>query len=202
MNTNYVLIDFENVQPESLQLLTQEHFKVVVFVGASQNCLPFALADSMQQLGCRAQYVKISGNGRNALDFHIAYYIGRLVTIEPTARFHVIAKDTGYDPLIDHLRSQKIPAWRVTSVIDIPSVKAANATSVDERISLVIDKLHRMKDAKPRNKKTLSSTIGAVFLKQILPDEVEALIQIMVSRGHLKLTDSDQSVSYSLPTAV
>lgn len=131
MNTNYVLIDFENVQPESLQLLTQEHFKVLIFVGASQNSLPFALADSMQQLGCRAKYVKVSANRPNALDFHIAYYLGRLATSEPTARFHVISKDTGYDPLIEHLHSQQIPVRRVATIAEIPPI-AALAKSVTQ----------------------------------------------------------------------
>ena len=66
MRTNYVLIDFENVQPESLEQLTNDHFKVIVFVGASQVKLPFEVAASLQELGSRAEYVKISGNGSNA----------------------------------------------------------------------------------------------------------------------------------------
>jgi hypothetical protein len=32
-----VLVDYENVQPESLSALAEDHFKVVVFVGASQS---------------------------------------------------------------------------------------------------------------------------------------------------------------------
>lgn len=124
MNTNYVLIDFENVQPASLELLTAEHFKVVVFVGACQNWVPFELAASLQQFGSRAQYVKVSARGSNALDFHIAYYLGRLAAAEPAAHFHVISKDTGFDPLIEHLRSQQIPVRRVGGVTEIPIVEA------------------------------------------------------------------------------
>jgi hypothetical protein len=33
MKTNHVLIDFENVQPESLSALSAEQFKILVFVG-------------------------------------------------------------------------------------------------------------------------------------------------------------------------
>ena len=73
MRTNYVLIDFESVQTKSLELLTHDHFKVIVFVGANQGKLPFELAVSLHQLGSRAEYIKISGHGLNALDFHIAY---------------------------------------------------------------------------------------------------------------------------------
>ena len=33
---NYVLIDYENVQPEAMAVLDREHFSGMVFVGASQ----------------------------------------------------------------------------------------------------------------------------------------------------------------------
>ncbi|MFT3847110.1 MAG: hypothetical protein QM739_00075 [Propionivibrio sp.] len=33
MKTNYVLIDYENVQPEAMAGLCEDHFKVLVFVG-------------------------------------------------------------------------------------------------------------------------------------------------------------------------
>jgi hypothetical protein len=54
MRTNYVLIDYENVQPTSLAGLDVEHFRVLVFVGASQNKLSFDTAAAMQKLGARA----------------------------------------------------------------------------------------------------------------------------------------------------
>lgn len=139
MNTNYVLIDFENVQPESLELLTADHFRVVVFVGARQNCVPLETVRSLQPFGSRVEYVKISRPGPNSLDFHIAYYLGRLAVVEPTAHFHVVSKDTGFDPLIEHLRSQRMTARRVGDVAAIAGVKSiakstvtSNARSVDE----------------------------------------------------------------------
>src|SRR5918996_6045987 len=56
VRTNYVLIDFESVQTKSLELLTHDHFKVIVFVGANQGKLPFEVAVSLQRLGSRAEY--------------------------------------------------------------------------------------------------------------------------------------------------
>lgn len=87
MAINYVLIDFENVQPRNLEVLKQHPFKVYVFVGANQAKVPFDLATAMQSLGDSAQYIKISDTGKNSLDFHIAYYIGELATKEPNAFF-------------------------------------------------------------------------------------------------------------------
>src|SRR3546814_1867772 len=108
MKTNYILIDYENVQPKNLALLEGDHFRVKVFIGAALAKLPFDLVAGMQALGSRAEYIRISGNGPNALDFHIAYYIGKIASEEPKAFFHIISKDTGFDPLIAHLKSNKI----------------------------------------------------------------------------------------------
>ena len=58
MRTNYVLIDYENVQPSALCVLEKEHFKVVVFVGANQAKVAFDVAAQLQRLGPSASYVK------------------------------------------------------------------------------------------------------------------------------------------------
>ena len=73
MLTHYVLIDFENVQPKSLSALGGHPFKVKVFVGANQTKVPMDLARALQPMGENAEYIPISGNGRNALDLHVAF---------------------------------------------------------------------------------------------------------------------------------
>jgi len=134
LRTNYVLIDHENVQIEALPGLDAEHFKVLIFVGANQNKLAYEIVAPVQKMGTRAEYVKISGNGSNALDFHIAFYIGQLATQDPKAYFHIISKDKGFDPLIQHLRSKKISIARSSSIADIPLLKASNAKTATEKI--------------------------------------------------------------------
>ena len=91
MRTNFVLIDFESVQPDSLAALQHDYFRVIVFVGANQSKVPFEVAAVLQRMGSNAEYVKISGNGRNALDSHIAFYIGQLAAQAPAAYFHIIS---------------------------------------------------------------------------------------------------------------
>ena len=51
MRTNFVLIDGENVQPDSLNGLDAEHFKVLLFLGANQIKVNFDVAEAMQKLG-------------------------------------------------------------------------------------------------------------------------------------------------------
>ena len=90
MPTNYVLVDFENVQPDSLAALAGGAFRIKVFVGASQarGRISFELSHSMQMLGAHAEYVKIARSGPNAVDMHIAYHVGRLIEKE-IGRAHV-----------------------------------------------------------------------------------------------------------------
>jgi hypothetical protein len=54
-----------------------------------------------QKLGNQIEWIQINGNGKNALDFHIAFELGRLAQKEAKSFFHIISKDTGYDPLVN-----------------------------------------------------------------------------------------------------
>jgi hypothetical protein len=103
LKTNYVLIDYENVQVKSLALLKDGQFRVRVFLGPNNTKLPVELVLAMQELGDRAEYIVLETPGANALDFHIAYYLGVLASSDPLGFFHIISKDTGFDPLIKHL---------------------------------------------------------------------------------------------------
>lgn len=200
MRKNFVLIDFESVQPEALEALAHEHFQVIVFVGASQTKLPFETAAALQRMGNKAEYVKISGNGPNALDFHIAFYIGQLASADPTAYFHIISKDTGFDPLIHHLKTKKIFAARSKDVGEIPLVKAANTRTPEERQQIIISKLQQPKATKPRTVKTLSSTIATYFQKQLLDDEIAALVQGLIASKFITVVEG--KVTYVLPSAI
>lgn len=197
MKTNYVLIDYENVQPEAIAVLDKEHFKVIVFVGANQAKVTYEVASALQRMGERAEYVKISGNGSNALDFHIAFYIGQLAAHEPEAYFHIVSKDTGFDPLIQHLKTKKILACRSKDVTDIPLVKAANSKSPDEKLAVIISDLQRRGASRPRAVKTLTSTINSLFQKQLPDNEVHSLLSALQKQG--VVTVSDTKVSYALP---
>ena len=112
----HVLIDYESVQPGDLGALALTDVRVTVFVGAHQTRLPFALVAAMQALGARGRYVKIGGAGRNALDFHLAFYLGELAAGEPHAHYRIVSKDTGFDPLIGHLQGRGLRVDRVPAM--------------------------------------------------------------------------------------
>lgn len=63
MRTNYVLIDYENVQAQSLHLLKDEHFRVMVFLGPANTKLRVDFVLAMHQLGARSSYITLETGG-------------------------------------------------------------------------------------------------------------------------------------------
>ena len=197
MPTNYVLVDFENVQPDSLAALANGPFRVKVFVGASQakGRISFELVHSMQALGANAEYVKIARTGKNAVDMHIAYYVGRLLEKEPGAVVHIVSKDTDFDPLIEYLHAKGSVCKRVKSIAEIPKHVAARAAMPApkgvkhtphvpsprrphaEKLAPIIKHLHSL-SGKPGTSKKLSQTIANYFKQHggELPDKTVALL--------------------------
>jgi hypothetical protein len=218
MPTNYVLVDFENVQPASLAALATGQYRVKVFVGASQakGRISFELVHSMQALGANAEYVKIARTGKNAVDMHIAYYVGRLLEKEPNAVVHIISKDTDFDPLIEYLHAKGSTCKRVKSIAEIPKHVAARAAihasknvkhtphvptprrPHAEKLAPIIKHLHSL-SGKPATSKKLAQTI-ATFFKQHggeLPEKtVTLLIDELVRLKYVSQTGG--KVSYHL----
>jgi len=218
MPTNYVLVDFENVQPDSLAVLATGQFRVKVFVGASQakGRISFELVHSMQALGANAEYVKIARTGKNAVDMHIAYYVGRLLEKEPSAVVHIVSRDTDFDPLIEYLHAKGSVCKRVKSIAEIPKHVAARAAMPApkavkhtphvpsprrphaEKLAPIIKHLHSL-SGKPATSRKLTQTIASYFKQHggTLPDKTVALIIDELIR--LKYVSQDGTkVSYHL----
>lgn len=61
----------------------------------------------------RVVLVPRSGQGPNALDFHLSFYLGYVAAKHPDAELVVVANDRGYDPMLAHARMLKFRARRV-----------------------------------------------------------------------------------------
>ena len=197
MPTNYILIDFENVQPKNLEILNSHSFYIFVFVGANQTKVPFDLANAMQDFGEDAQYIKITGIGKNSLDFHIAYYIGQLSLKDPKGHFYIISKDTGFDPLIKHLRAKKIKIHREKDLAEIPLLRIASASSDDEKVAAIVKNLAGRGQSRPRKINTLTNTINSLFTKKLDENELESLITKLKELKYIAVNQG--KVTYKLP---
>jgi PIN domain len=192
LRTNFVLIDSENVKPEYLEKLKHEHFQVRVFVGAHHKRIDFAIVNAVQSLGSNGSYIQISGHGPNALDFHIAFYIGKESAADPEAYFHIISKDKGFDPLIRHLRNQEIFCFRWPSVLEIPSlkstdsrVKTADKVTATQRAAEFYKKRIASSTARPATIKSLQSAINSHFNKRLSVEDVAKVLEALTAAGRV-----------------
>ena len=197
MKNNYVLIDYENVQPKNLSVLKGHEFTVMIFVGLNQTKLPLTLVEAVQELGDQARYIKIGGNGPNALDFHIAFYAGQIAQKDPDAYIHIISKDTGFDPLIRHLREKKIYIQREKDLAEIPLLRITNASTTEEKITAIVERFTNMGHARPRKITTLKNTINTLFLKKLDEAELTTLVEQMRHNGLIAI-DKDK-ITYKPP---
>lgn len=181
LRTNYVLIDYENVQPADLETLHVPQVHVLLFVGANQTKISVDIVMALQAMEGSGRIVRCSANGPNALDFHIAYYCGEIAAQDKNAFLHIVSRDTGFDPLIAHMKGQKVFAQRVESIAQISFLQAVHAKSPGERVALVLAHF-RKGVSRPRSLKTLSSTISAVFRKALSEQEVEAVVAELQKR--------------------
>ncbi|GAB4121606.1 MAG: PIN domain-containing protein [Roseiflexaceae bacterium] len=194
MRTNYILIDYENIQPATIDLVNYEHVRLFLFLGANQTKITVDLALAMQKMGIRAQYVRIAHTGPNALDFHIAYSIGQITERDTQAYIHIVSKDTGFDPLVAHLRAKKIAIQRVEDLAEIAFVKLAQVIGPSERFLMVTQHLGQMHTNKPRTVATLTNTINTLFQKTLSDAEVAALVKELQKYG--KISVNDTKVTY------
>lgn len=197
MRTNYIFIDLENIQPNHLDILDEEHFRIIIFVGSNQTKIGFDIVSAMQKLGDKAKYVKISGNGSNALDFHIAFYIGKISETDKNAYFHIISKDRGFDPLIEYLKTKKIMSCRSENIDDIPTIKLLKLKNIQDQISIIIANLKQRGTSRPRLVKTLKNTIHCLFQKTLSEERLSEILSLMEQNGVIAV--SEDKVSYTFP---
>lgn len=188
-----LLVDFENVQTIDVQLIPPD-YRIAIFCGANQKSASLDLTTRLQDLGSRVQWHRISGTGKNALDFHIAFHIGRVLERREASKVVILAKDTGYDPLVTHISTLGVPCKRVAAVSEIhgtlpvqagqsarPTPKASLPASAElERVKANLGKVEKNK--RPRKRATLTKYVSTIFGNTLPKAELTALIDEMFRR--------------------
>lgn len=134
MTLTHILVDFENVQPSAadIGLVRGENLRLTIFRGPGQMKYAADVAEAWQPLGANVTFVRCAKAGRNASDMHIAFHLGELVAGQARpggkgARFVIVSRDTDFDPLLLHIRSQGFEATRVASMKAALGGKGAEA---------------------------------------------------------------------------
>ena len=186
-----IYIDFENVPNIKIEELNDT--QIFLFIGKSQNKLSTSVVRSIQPLGKSVTWIQISGNGKNALDFHIAYYLAVHKDRVKTEHY-IVSKDTGFDPLITHANKLGQKVKRVVSFADI-----FEDTDLNKNLEIKYKKIKEIlakqqKTKRPKTRKTLISFIETIFQKQIESTEVNTLIENLFREGFME--EKSKRISY------
>lgn len=170
----YLYIDYENVQDVDVNLL-HKNIKVLIILGKDQIKIPVDLIKKTQPFGNSIEWIQVNGKGRNALDFFIAFFLGKDVASNIKKTFIIYSKDTGYDPLVNYLKNQKINARRIVSFQELSK---NSVIKVDELgINKVKESLLKVAaNKRPKKRSSLSAFITS-HLKNIPNDVANNIIE-------------------------
>lgn len=226
LSLNHVFVDYENVQALDLSVIGNKGVTFTLLLGPQKKKLDVELVEQLFTHAASVELVRLTSPGRNALDFTLAYYIGRAVAADPTGFFHIISKDTGYDPMIEHLRSRNIDVCRHDDFSKLPFLAVAKQPAAttktppksakskapvvsaetktkspvkDDLLARARDHLRTHPQNRPRNQAKLATHLLSVFRSQATENEVEKLIKDMIDLGHIVISEKG-AVSYALKT--
>ena len=188
IRTNYIFVDYENVQEVDLDLIAGKAVKVFLVVGQRRKTLPSLLARQIHQYHDQVTWIESEGATNNALDLVLAYHVGRQANADPKGYFHILARDKDYDPLIKHLRANRILASRDDTFASIPALVTMNRLSLEERVEWVVERFQKNKASRPKRKQSLLTTIRAFCRKELSDEEVQQIVTALVARELIELT--------------
>ena len=157
----HILIDYENIQPKSFNDIETNECHIWLFLGVNQQkSLPLELVETLLKFDNKnVHIIRMQHTGKNALDFYLSFYLGKISEIDSQADVCILARDSGYDVLVEHLNS-------VYDGIDI--IRSANANQLslaydlDKKIESDIEKSQFIVEGK---KNTLCDNINSVVTK-------------------------------------
>jgi hypothetical protein len=107
----------------------------------------------------------------------IAYYLGEHSGQKENAFFHIISKDTGFDPLVAHLKGRGFLLARSASTEETPLLRQLTVKSSTEQTILIEERLRAHPKNHPQRETTLTRMIGSHFQNKISKSEVAEIIK-------------------------
>lgn len=196
---NHVFVDFENVHGMDPALIGDKATSFTLLLGPRQTKLDVSLVETMLQHAASVELIRLTSSGRNALDFALSYYLGQKVLADPTGCFHLVSKDKGYDPLVDHLRSRHIDVRRHDDfkTLTFCSKAGGAADSARNEVEKVLERLRKNVAGRPKKRATLLSHLRSNLGKNATEADALRVFEDLRKAGHLSLGDKD-SIAYRL----
>jgi hypothetical protein len=213
MADSVLLVDYENIGKVDLGAIPAG-VRVPFFFGASQKSVPTEFLKAALKLGERFVPIDIEGQGKNALDFHIAFYLGEYLARSPEAPCVILSKDKGFDPLIKHLVRRGFAVRRANSITEalgsraLPAAAPRGAGAVRPAAARVAAQgdggtllaearqllAGTQKIRRPRKRKGLIAVLHSHFSKKVPESELQGLLDKLIARG--ELSESNGAITY------
>jgi hypothetical protein len=203
---NHVFVDLENVHQIDASVIGTKAVRFTLLLGARHTRLDVGLVEKLMEHAASVQLIRLTTSGKNALDFALAYYVGREVSANPAAVIHIVSKDTGFDPLIEHLRSRHIHAYRHDSFDTLTFSGTPKAATVapktkpegqEDLLTRVLERLRKHVTNRPKKKATLLSHLKSTLGKDATEADAVKLLDMLCQPGHVSIGDKD-AVTYHL----
>ncbi|XHR29696.1 MAG: PIN domain-containing protein [Chthoniobacteraceae bacterium] len=196
--TNYVFVDFENVHEIDFSVIGNKSVSFTLLLGAKHTRLDVKLVETMMQHAASVHLLRLSSSGKNALDFTLAFYLGQGASTDPTGYFHIVSRDKGFDPMIEHLRSRHINVRRHDDFSTLTFAFPAKTTSQpDELFTRVLEHLRNNKTNRPKRKNTLVRHLVGFAGNHGNEQCVLGVIDTLQKAGHISIGEKEL-VTYQL----
>lgn len=224
MAESVLLVDYENIGKIDLVAIP-DGVRVPFFFGASQRTVPTEFLKAALKLGDRFVPIDIEGQGKNALDFHIAFYLGEYLARAPDTACVILSKDKGFDPLVRHLTRRGFAVRRANTMAEALGSHAAptaaprapggarasarrgaggragvRRASPREAGSAKDEALHLLagtqKARRPRRRKGLVAVLHSHFAQKVPESELQQLIDELIAEG--SLSEANGAITYHL----
>ena len=111
--TNHVFVDYQNMKRVDPAVFGSEKLTSITLLLGRQNLsLELSAVKELLRTVASVELVRIEKDGKDAVDFTLVYYLGRKTVADPTAFFHIVSADKGFDPMIAHLKPLHIKVTR------------------------------------------------------------------------------------------
>lgn len=109
---NHVFVDLENVKTIDSAVIGNKNLRLYLFLGPQNKKLDVEVVECLLQHSQTVFMIRSPKAGKNALDFVLAYHLGQVVLTDPKGYFHIVSKDTGFDALVELLKSRNTKVKR------------------------------------------------------------------------------------------
>jgi hypothetical protein len=199
----WCFIDFENL-PSALEYAIEKNYaRIFVFLGAQQKKINIDLSKLTT-----VEVIKIEGVGKNNLDFHLIYYLGKCqIKASNDVEFAVFSQDTGWDRLIQFIQKEGRTCKRISTTghlkkpVPKPSPVVQNTkqnAKLPSDVQQIFEKLQKAnKTQRPKRVDRLTNHLQSLNRSIKSTKTAKQIVEILTEHKLISI-DANKKVTYTI----